>query len=477
MDEYRNDVQNNSNPRRKKKSKFQVFKETYLPFVIVCLAIVLIITIIIGGIVRGVQRNRAETQAAQDAALALQAEKEALALEEQERLADAEAFAAGYDYDSAIEVLEDFSGDIEEYPTIAERIEEYELARLQLVAWGDPSQIPNLSFQMLIADLNMALNHQTHASSINRNFITTGEFTQILQQLYNNGYILVSPKDFLRTETTADGQTKYVANPIYLPEGKKPLMLTQTNVNYNLYLIDSDGDKLADKNGGGFASKLILDNRGDITCEMVNSSGQIVTGAFDLVPILDEFVRMHPDFSYRGAKAVLALTGYNGLFGHRTNSEAIEQFGQAAYDEAVDNARAIAARLEETGYVLACYTYENIGYGDVGIGAMQSDLDRWNDEVVPILGQVDMLVYAQGSDIADGWTYSGDKYELLKSKGFSYFIGFCEGGNGWFYSDVGYVRQGRMLVSGSTLAHNSDWFADLFYASNILDSGRGNVPE
>ena len=142
MDEYRNDVQNNSNPRRKKKSKFQVFKETYLPFVIVCLAIVLIITIIIGGIVRGVQRNRAETQAAQDAALALQAEKEALALEEQERLADAEAFAAGYDYDSAIEVLEDFSGDIEEYPTIAERIEEYELARLQLVAWGDPSQIP-----------------------------------------------------------------------------------------------------------------------------------------------------------------------------------------------------------------------------------------------------------------------------------------------------------------------------------------------
>ena len=127
--------------------------------------------------------------------------------------------------------------------------------------------------------------------------------------------------------------------------------------------------------------------------------------------------------------------------------------------------------------MLAYYTYENIGYGDVGIGAMQSDLDRWNDEVVPILGQVDMLVYAQGSDIADGWTYSGDKYELLKSKGFSYFIGFCEGGNGWFYSDVGYVRQGRMLVSGSTLAHNSDWFADLFYASNILDSGRGNVPE
>ena len=42
-------------------------------------------------------------------------------------------------------------------------------------------------------------------------------------------------------------------------------------------------------------------------------------GKYDLVPILDRFVEEHPDFSYRGAKAILALTGYNGVLGYRTD--------------------------------------------------------------------------------------------------------------------------------------------------------------
>ncbi len=468
MDEPRNDMPRPVNPRRRKKTKFQIFKETYLPFIIVGLALVLILIFIIGAITRGVQKNRAEKQAEQEASIALEQEQAALAMEEQTLLTQAAVLAAGYDYDGAIALLNTFTGDLSQYPMINARISEYELEKSQLVAWDDPSKILNLSFQMLIEDMQMALNHATHAQSINKNFITTGEFSQILQELYDNGYILVSPEDFIN----ADNTTK----SLYLPAGKKPLMLTQTNVNYNLYLIDSDGDKLADENGGGFASKLILDANGDITCEMVNSSGQTVTGAFDLVPILDAFVEEHPDFSYQGAKAVLALTGYNGLFGHRTNAEAIEQFGQAAYDEAVSNAKAIAARLRDTGYVLACYTYENIAYGDAGTTDIEWDLNRWNNEVVPILGQIDILVYAQGSDIASGKTYSGEKYELLKNNGFRYFIGFCEGSTGWFYADTDYVRQGRILVTGANLAHNSDWFMGMFYASNILDPARGSVP-
>lgn len=476
MDESRNDIQPSASPRRKKKSKFQVFKETYLPFVIIALALVFILICIIGAITRGVQKNRAEKQAQIDASIAEQQELAALAAEEQELLMQAALLAAGYDYDGAIELLGTFSGDMGLYPTLSSRITEYSQAKSQLVAWEDPSQILTLSFQMLVEDLQMGLNHATHAQSINRNFITTSEFSQILQELYDNGYVLVRPDDYISSETSADGQTVYKAKTIYLPAGKKPLVLIETNVNYNLYLIDSDGDKLADKNGGGFASKLILDAAGNITCEMVNRDGQTVTGAFDLVPILDNFVQAHPDFSYRGAKAVLALTGYNGLFGHRTNADAIEEFGQEAYDVAVSNAEAIADKLRETGYELACYTFENIAYGDASIAQMERDLHCWNNEVVPILGQTSILVYAQGSDIADGKTYSGDKYEQLNLNGFTHYIGFCDGNTGMFYADTGYVRQGRILVSGANLAHNSDWFMGMFYASNILDPARGNVP-
>lgn len=476
MDESRNDFQPSASPRRKKKTKFQIFKETYLPFLIIALSLIFILICIIGAITRGVQKNRAEKQAEIDASIAQQQELAALAEEEQRLLMQADMLAAGYDYDAALELLNTFSGEMGLYPTLSSRVAEYSQAKSQLVAWEDPSQVLTLSFQMLVEDIQMGLKHATHAQSINRNFITTGEFSLILQELYDNGYVLVSPSDYITSEVSADGQTVYKAKPIYLPAGKKPLVLTETNVNYNLYLIDSDGDKLADKNGGGFASKLILDAAGKITCEMVNSSGQTVTGAFDLVPILDAFVEAHPDFSYRGAKAVLALTGYNGLFGHRTNTEAIEQFGQEAYDEAVSNAIAVAAKLRETGYVLACYTFENIAYGDASVSQIESDLNRWNNEVVPILGQIDILVYAQGSDIAGGKTYSGEKYDLLKKAGFNHFIGFCDGNSGMFYADTGYVRQGRILVTGANLAHNSDWFMGMFYASNILDPARGNVP-
>ena len=476
MDEIRKEAQPSAGSRRKRKSKFQIFKETYLPFLIIALALIFILICIVGAITRGVQKNRAEKQAEIDASIAQQQELAALAAEEQQLLMEAELLAAGYDYDGALAVLNTFSGEMSLYPNISNRVTEYAQAKSQLVAWEDPSQVLTLSFQMLVEDIQMALNHATHAQSINRNFITTAEFSQILQELYDNGYVLVRPDDYITTEVSADGQIVYTAKTLYLPAGKKPLVLTETNVNYNLYLIDSDGDKLADKNGGGFASKLILDASGNITCEMVNSSGQTVTGAFDLVPILDAFVKEHPDFSYRGAKAVLALTGYNGLFGHRTNTEAIEQFGQDAYDEAVRNAKAIADKLRDTGYVLACYTFENIAYGDASLSQIEQDLSRWNDEVVPILGQIDILVYAQGSDIAGGKTYSGEKYDLLKKNGFTHFIGFCDGNNGMFHADTGYIRQGRILVTGANLAHNSDWFMGMFYASNILDPARGNVP-
>lgn len=38
-----------------------------------------------------------------------------------------------------------------------------------------------------------------------------------------------------------------------------------------------------------------------------------------MVPLIDRFVEEHPDFSYRGAKGIVALTGYNGILGYRTD--------------------------------------------------------------------------------------------------------------------------------------------------------------
>ncbi len=463
------------NPRRRQRTKTQVFKETYLPVCIAGAALLLIVIFIIGSITRAVQKNRYEKDTNIIASSAAAEEQARLDQEAKTLLERAEAYAANYDYQSAIAVLNSFSGDLSKYISLNDKIIEYEGAQKNMVAWDDPSQIVNLSFQLLLADPVRGFSNETYGHSINRNFITTVEFTKILQQLYNNGYILVDFDDFIDTTIAPDGTASYRAKTLYLPKGKKPVMLTQTNVNYNYYLIDSDGDKIADAKGCGIASKLLWDGK-NFTCEMVDSSGNTVTGAYDMVPILENFLTEHPNFSYRGARATLALTGYNGLFGYRTHPSAASTFGETAYKQAIQEAKTVAKALQDKGYTLACYTYENIPYGDRGVPQIKNDLNGWTNEVVPILGNIDKLVYAQLTDITNDEIYSGEKYDTLKNVGFRYYLGFCDDGKPWISITNEYVRQGRILVTGSALTHNANWFAGMFDAASVLDTTRGTVP-
>ena len=60
MEEQYNDSNRPVNPRRRKRTKMQIFKESYLPLLIAGLAIILIIVVIIGSITRAIQKNKAE---------------------------------------------------------------------------------------------------------------------------------------------------------------------------------------------------------------------------------------------------------------------------------------------------------------------------------------------------------------------------------------------------------------------------------
>lgn len=476
MDEQQNKMPRPVNPRRRKRSQMQIFKEAYLPVIIAGAAVLLIIIFIIGSISRSIQKRNDEREASIAASIAAEEALASLRAEAAALIAEAAPYAEIYDYQSAIAVLDRFSGNMSAFADITAKREEYVKAQESLVAWSDPSLVTSLSFQVLIADPSRAFSNATYGSSYNRNFVTTDEFRLILQQLYDNGYMLVSLDDFLTTETTDTGAVIYEAKTLYLPQGKKPLLLTQTQVNYYTYMVDSDGDGLADKNGAGFASKLVIADDGSITCEMVNKDGNTVTGEYDLVPILDAFVEAHPDFSYLGAKAILAVTGYNGVFGYRTYAEAKEHYGAAYYNAEVEGAKKIAEALRNDGYEIACYTYGNENYGDFSSAQIQADLSGWTAEVVPILGKTNILVYARESDITTGAVYSGDKYNTLQKAGFQYFLGFCTNGELWVNISDDYVRIGRILVSGKSMTYNSSWFSGIFDPSAVLDRSRGTVP-
>ena len=456
------------NPRRRKRTKMQIFKEAYLPVIIAGIALILILVFIIGSIVRAVQNHNLNAQIAREESIAAEQLSQAQAQEAANILTQSTLLAAQCDYDKAIALVNGFSGNLADYPELSDALTQYENAKENLVLWGDPNQVVNLSFQPLIADSQRAFSDGTYGTSYNRNYVTTGEFQKILQQLYENGYMLVRLSDI----TSENGPME-----LYLPNGKKPLIITQTHVNYNTYMIDGDGDKLPDKDGDGFASKLILDDNGNLSCQMVDAQGDTVTGDFDLVPILESFIETHPGFSYRGAKAILAVTGYDGLFGYRTSPAAEEHFGVAFHDAEVEGAQQIVEALRDRGYELACYTYDNEPYGNYTAGQIQAELAKWQTEVTPILGETDIFVFCRNSDIApNGSAYSGDKFQAIQSLGFKYYLGFCDNGTPSYSAHGNYIRQGRILVTGSNMAYQKAWFEGIFDPDAVLESARGAIP-
>ena len=469
--ELREEPRDPNNPRRRrKKSKLQVFKEVYLPPIVACVCLILVLSFAIGSLSNAIEARRLanDEKDKQQAAAS-----EAANLEEQEYQAlmdGAQRLASGYDYQGAVTLIDSFSGDITKYPDMAALRADYVTTQTQLIEHRDPSMIPNLSFHVLIEDLDRALKDESLGGKYNRNFVSTAEFKQILEHLYANGYVLVDFHSFIEATSFNDTE-QYIPKPIYLPSGKKPIMITETMVNYFEYMIDPDKDGTPDAKGAGFANKLVLEN-GDIKAAYVDASGNNLVGDYDLVPILESFIEAHPDFSYRGARAVLAVTGSEGIFGYRTNTSYIATKGQAWYDEECNAAKEIVQALRNKGYTLACFTYSNKAYGGYTATQIQAEMQEWTKNITPVIGQIDTFVFAQESNLS---AYSGAAFDVLHNTGFRYFI--SSGTQPWAAVESTYVRQNRLMVTGRTMQHYSDQFTGMFDCAAILNVNlRGNVP-
>ena len=399
------------------------FKDDVLPVLIGGAALIVCMVFIICSLSRNFN-SEDRKQAALEASIA-QAEAEAAAAAEITNTLNTAAIqAAGYDYQGAIDTLDAYKTadrGLTEEMTAARA--QYAEAVNNLVIWDDPTAIPNLSFHVLIADPSRAY-ADSLASSYKSNFVTTEQFASILDQLHAGGYVLVNLDSFL-TET-ADG--KPTVHPIYLPEGKKPIMITETLVNYFAYMVDSDNDGKADAKGAGFANKLILQD-GKVQAAYVDATGNELVGDYDLVPILNTFIEANPDFSYHGAKAILAVTGDEGVFGWRNASEA---------KDVVDALRA-------DGYQIASNSYGNLNYGASSIDAIKADLSKWTQDVAPALGDVDILVVARGGELAT----TSSQFQAVRDAGFRYIL---DAGDAGTALNDGYFFQNRIMVLGSELS-------------------------
>lgn len=298
------------------------------------------------------------------------------------------------------------------------RVEEQDMDTEGLEA-VDVGDVLHLSFQTLIESTEAAFGQEdtVMASIIDQGHLTVDEFNSILEQLYQQGYVLVRISDLVETDSET-GQLK--EKELYLPVGKKPLIISLQNVNYDL-----------DYSGYGLASRMVLDSSGKVICERDRRDGSVASGAIDVVPCVDAFVEEYPDFSYNNARGILGITGYNGLLGYRTdeslasseNNRYAVKYGLFDTEEEKQKVQPVIEALKAEGWEFACNGYAaDIAY-TMDIESVKSDLALWKERVEPLIGETDILLYPQGVDIS-GWSVydsADERYQLFKSEGFRYF--------------------------------------------------------
>ncbi len=483
-------------PRRRRKRKWQYYIPTVimLVFALVCVTVIGWVTVSVMDSISGgkdrtgntkpqVSFNTTTTEKPKPTEPTPTGPDEA---EVEKLIAQADFVAAGYDYQKAIQMLKGYEF-YDEVPEMKRKVVAYTEADSQLVTYAKPETVTHIFFHSLIVDTDRAFDGDSDEDGYNMYMTTVEEFIGILEQMYARGYVLISPYDLASEVTNADGTTSFKYGDIRIPAGKTPFLMSQDDLNYYCYMVGSGNGKnetpvFTDETNDGFASRIVIDpETGYPVCEYIDAEGNTHYGDYDLVPVLETFIQQHPDFSYHGARAILGMTGYEGVFGYRTKPSYEAALNQMhaegkypyTYAEEVQMAKDVAQCLRDHGWVLASHSYGHPAYGNLSAERVEEDSDKWENTVQSIIGETDVILYPHGSDIHTwrNYTFDNAKFTALYEDGYRYFFN-VDGNTYWNQLGSNYFRGGRRNLDGYRMYHNPDKVADLFDVKEVFDKAR-----
>ena len=324
--------------------------------------------------------------------------------------------------------------------------------------------VEHLFFHPVVAYPELAFDGDSKSDGIDDWMVTAGEYLKILESVYEKGYVLVDIADCWSEQTDESGQPRMVKNTLYLPEGKKPLILSYDDVNYYEYML-----------ANGFTYKLIIGEDGKLWSWGKDPQGkEVVSRDLDAVTILDKFVEEHPDFSPFGAKGCLSLTGYEGILGYRTQTDSkswtAEQ--EANRQKEIEAVKPIVAELKRTGWTFGSHTWGHISLNTRTLDTVTADMQKWFDEVGSLVGETPVLFYPFGGRLdGDDVQQSGPAFQWMQQHGFRIF---CSVGiDSWSKckSDISAVICDRLHPDGTTLrsAKGRERYMKFYDAKDIID--------
>lgn len=405
--------------------------------------------------------------------------------ERENLIAEADLLALSYDYDAAIDMLESYEG-YENFEEMTQAIQKYKDTKAACVP-VNLEEVTHIFYHSLVVDPVRCFGNQENDPQCigNNQWMTTvNEFNKITQEMYDRGYVLVSIHDLYNIAVDENGNEMIEPATIMLPEGKKAFVLSIDDVSY-YHSYDNYG----------YAAKLIIDESGKVRNEYIDADGNTLVGAYDVVPLLDDFIEAHPDASYRGAKGTIALTGYNGVLGYRTDisyetRNDINWDKQKWLDEHPDfsleveraEAKKVADAMKENGWTFASHTWGHKNVGETSLSILQGDNRRWKENVEPIVGKTNTIIFAHGTDLEQGlkdYSVTNEKFQYYYSEGYRVF---CNVDATQYATHFGpdYLRQGRRNLDGYRIYYNAigeqNNLSDIFDAAEILDPDRPPVP-
>ena len=273
---------------------------------------------------------------------------------------------------------------------------------------------------------------------------TVSEFKAMLPQLYERGFILYPLNEVKQGE------------PVMVPEGKKPLVISVDDVNYYDYMKKD-----------GFADRLAVDAQGNVVCEVKTPGGDVeLSYEGDVMPILDSFVKEHPDFSYKGAKGIVAVTGYEGVFGYNF----IKAEGEEK-ENLIAEAKKVAQALKNTGWQIACHSYTHNDYfkdGSVSMDRLTYDTNRFKERIYDVVLQPDIYISPFGYHLSE----DDERLQYLKDMGYNIFCPVSSTGR-TFFTDEGVLIQDRFNLDRYNMRTKKEFINNTFFD---VDSVYYNIP-
>lgn len=305
---------------------------------------------------------------------------------------------------------------------------------------GETWQVSGLSVRHLFTHCLIAYPELASKAAFT-DCLTAPEWEKVLQSLYDNDFVLVD-FDYIYEIYEDNGVEKArLKNQLTVPKGKKPLVISIDDVVYD-----------PKKTNQGMVDKLVIKDDELWTYTLFKDGREEYSQDNEIFVILESFVEKHPDFSYNGAKITLALTGFAGILGYRTDSSFAEQGFDVAKER--EEAQVVVDWLKTHGYSFASHSYAHGSMGKYSEEKTIRDCNKWKEEVASLVGDTNIFIYPYG----DWPKYDTPSHKALLDAGFKIFNGtsttnYLINGFPQKGASVGNIFMDRFNVTGQTLLY------------------------